>query len=233
MREVKPEVIVNAAAYTAVDKAESPSRIRRSSSTPPRRGLLAEEAKALGALLVHYSTDYVFDGAKQDPYTENDAPNPVSVYGKSKLAGEKAIQATGCRHLMFRTSWVYASRGKNFLLTILRLAKERPELRVVDDQHGAPTWARTIAEATTQILRRPDPPSGIYHLTAAGETTWVRVRARDRAAKRTIDTREGHRDRRVPDASEASNELRSRQYKGPNHSRRCRKATGGRRSKSA
>jgi dTDP-4-dehydrorhamnose reductase len=135
------------------------------------------------------------------------------VYGKSKLAGEKAIQGTGCHHLIFRTSWVYASRGKNFLLTILRLAKERPELQVLDDQHGAPTWARNIAEATTQILRQRDPPSGIYHLTAAGETTWVRVRARDRAAKRTIDTREGHWDRRVPDASEASNELRSRHTK--------------------
>jgi dTDP-4-dehydrorhamnose reductase len=171
VREVRPAVIVNAAAYTAVDKAESePDQTFLVNATAPR--LLAEEAKALGALLIHYSTDYVFNGAKRGPYVENDAPNPLSVYGKSKLAGEEAIHATGCRHLIFRTSWVYASRGKNFLLTILRLARERPELRVVDDQHGAPTWARNLAETTAQILRQRDQPSGIYHLTAGGETTW-------------------------------------------------------------
>jgi dTDP-4-dehydrorhamnose reductase len=171
VRQVKPDVIVNAAAHTAVDRAESePDQAFQINATAPR--LLAEEAKALGALLVHYSTDYVFDGTKRDPYTEDDATNPVSVYGKSKLAGEEAIQAAGCRHMIFRTSWVYASRGKNFLLTILRLAKERSELRVVDDQHGAPTWARSIADVTAQILRQRDPRTGTYHLTAAGATTW-------------------------------------------------------------
>ena len=162
-----------------------------SSSTPPRTrqsiaprdepdlafainatapGVLADEAKRLGALLVHFSTDYVFDGTKAEPYTEDDAPTPLSVYGRSKLEGERAIQASGCRHLILRTSWVYAGRGRNFLLTMLRLGAERPELRVVDDQRGAPTWARDIAAATVQLLA--DPPDGLFHLTAGGATTW-------------------------------------------------------------
>lgn len=171
IREVKPDVVVNAAAYTAVDKAETERELAfQVNGTAP--GIMAEEAKRLGALLVHYSTDYVFDGTKDGPYVETDAPNPLSVYGASKLAGERAIQEVGCRHLVLRTSWVYAARGRNFLLTILRLAKEKRELRVVDDQYGAPTWARDIARASAEILRRTDTPGGIYHLTAAGETTW-------------------------------------------------------------
>ena len=169
VRELHPDVIVNAAAYTAVDRAESePDRANAINATAP--GVLAEEAKSLGALLVHYSTDYVFDGTKVAPYTEEDAPNPLSVYGHTKLAGERAIQASGCRHLILRTSWVYASRGHNFLLTMLKLGGERPELRVVDDQRGAPTWARDIAAATVTLLAKP--PNGLFHLTAAGETTW-------------------------------------------------------------
>ena len=137
----------------------------------------------LNAWLVHYSTDYVFDGTKTTPYVEDDQPNPLSVYGQTKLAGERAIQQVGGNHLIFRTSWVYGARGKNFLLTMLRLARERDELRIVNDQHGAPTWSRSIAEATAQILAQCQSPfssdskfltqlSGIYHLTCAGETTW-------------------------------------------------------------
>ncbi len=175
VREVKPDVIVNPAAYTAVDKAESePDLAMAINGTAP--GILAEEAKKLGALLVHYSTDYVFDGEKNEPYVETDPTNPLSAYGRSKLAGERAIAASSAEHLIFRTSWVYTNRGKNFLLTIQRLAKEKPELRVVADQYGAPTWARDIATATALVLaRRPagaDIPSGIYHLTAEGRTTW-------------------------------------------------------------
>lgn len=169
VRQTGPDVIVNAAAYTAVDRAESePALAAAINATAP--AVLAEEAKRLGALLVHYSTDYVFDGTKAAPYVEDDAPNPLSVYGRTKLDGERAIQASGCRHVILRTSWVYASRGHNFLLTMLRLGAERPELRVVDDQRGAPTWARDIAEATVALLAKP--PNGLFHLTAAGETTW-------------------------------------------------------------
>jgi dTDP-4-dehydrorhamnose reductase len=182
IREVQPKIIVNAAAYTAVDKAESePELAMKVNGVAP--GIMAEEAKQLGALLVHYSTDYVFDGTKQGAYTEEDTPNPLSVYGKTKLAGEQAIQASGAAHLILRTSWVYGMRGKNFLLTILRLAQERPELKIVDDQIGAPTWSRMIAESTAQILARCFSPiahhslpitefTGIYHLTAGGQTSW-------------------------------------------------------------
>jgi len=169
VRELRPDLIVNAAAYTAVDRAESEPEVALAiNATAP--AVLAEEAQRLGALLVHYSTDYVFDGTKAGPYTEEDAPNPLNVYGRTKLEGEQAIRASGCRHLILRTSWVYAGRGHNFLLTMLRLGAERPELRVVDDQRGAPTWARDIAAATATLLARP--PHGLYHLTAAGETTW-------------------------------------------------------------
>lgn len=168
-REVRPDVIVNAAAYTAVDRAESEPELA-SAINGVAPGVLAEEAKRLDALLVHYSTDYVFDGTKAGPYTEEDVPNPLSVYGRSKLEGERAVRASGCRHLILRTSWVYASRGHNFLLTMLRLGAERPELRVVGDQRGAPTWARDIADATVRLLA--DPPAGLFHLTAAGATTW-------------------------------------------------------------
>ncbi len=181
VREVDPQLIVNAAAYTAVDKAETELDLAMTvnASAP---GVLAEEAQRLGAGLVHYSTDYVFDGAKPDAYLETDSPNPTSAYGASKLAGEQAIQAVGSPHLIFRTSWVYGARGKNFLLTILRLARERDNLRVVADQIGAPTWSRMIAEATALAIAQWCPVashqvplhelSGIYHLTNAGETSW-------------------------------------------------------------
>jgi dTDP-4-dehydrorhamnose reductase len=169
VRAMQPDLIVNAAAYTAVDKAESERDIAFAvNATAPR--VLAEEAKRIGAMLVHYSTDYVFDGEKASPYTEDDPTGPINVYGESKLAGERAIQASGCRHLILRTSWVYGPRGKNFFLTMRRLARERPELRVVDDQTGAPTSALAIAAATPRLLEKGT--EGLYHMTAAGETTW-------------------------------------------------------------
>ncbi len=182
VRAVRPHVIVNAAAYTQVDRAESePDLAMAINGTAPE--VLAEEAAALGALLIHYSTDYVFNGAKPGPYTEEDTPNPLNAYGESKLAGEEAIRASGVPHLILRTSWVYGARGNNFLRTILRLAREREELRVVDDQVGAPTWCRLVAEATGEILTqlcapgifRPSPfadVSGLYHVAPAGKTTW-------------------------------------------------------------
>lgn len=175
IRAAKPDVIVNAAAYTAVDKAESePELAMQINAVAP--GVMAEEALRLGALLVHYSTDYVFDGAKPAAYTESDIPNPLNVYGRTKLAGEQAIQATGAAHYILRTSWVYAAKGANFLNTILRLARERPELRIVNDQTGAPTWARAIADLTARLLaagiRSKEPSYGLYHLTASGAVTW-------------------------------------------------------------
>ncbi|HEX6266246.1 MAG TPA: dTDP-4-dehydrorhamnose reductase, partial [Burkholderiales bacterium] len=169
VRGASPEVIVNAAAYTAVDRAESePDAAFSVNASAPR--LLAEEAARLGALLVHYSTDYVFDGEKAGPYAEDDTPRPLNVYGASKLAGERAIAAAGCRHLILRTSWVYGPHGSNFMRTILRAARERPELRVVDDQWGAPTSSTALARATARLL--PSHPEGLYHITAAGKTTW-------------------------------------------------------------
>jgi dTDP-4-dehydrorhamnose reductase len=169
VRAANPDVIVNAAAYTAVDKAESEGDLAFAvNAVAP--GILAEEARRSGTLLVHYSTDYVFDGSKPTPYVEDDAPNPLNVYGASKLAGERAIAASGCRHLILRTSWVYGPRGSNFLLTILRVARERPELRVVDDQIGAPTSSRAIARATAQVLRPG--AHGTYHISAAGQVSW-------------------------------------------------------------
>jgi dTDP-4-dehydrorhamnose reductase len=175
VRELQPQVIVNAAAYTAVDKAESePGLARALNAVAP--GVLAEETKRLDAILVHYSTDYVFDGEKPEPYTEDDAPNPINVYGRTKLEGERAIAASGCRHLTLRTSWVYASRGRNFLLTMVRLAREQRALRVVDDQIGAPTWCREIADATAALLARAELAApgahGLYHLCAGGFTSW-------------------------------------------------------------
>lgn len=180
IREVAPQIIVNAAAYTAVDKAESePALAQAINADAP--GLLGEEAKRLGALIVHYSTDYVFDGRKAGAYTEDDAPNPLNVYGRSKLAGERALIASGARHLIFRTSWVFGAHGGNFVKTILRLAAERDTLRVVADQFGAPTSAALIADVTAQILgqyvRACRPASadfafGLYHLVAAGRTSW-------------------------------------------------------------
>jgi len=169
VRAMQPDAIVNAAAYTAVDKAETEREAAFAvNATAPR--VLAQEARRAGALLVHYSTDYVFDGGKATPYVEDDPTGPVSVYGESKLAGEQAIAASGCRHLVLRTSWVYGPRGRNFLLTMLRLAKERPELRVVDDQVGAPTSSLEIARATATLLAKG--ALGLYHLTATGETSW-------------------------------------------------------------
>ncbi|MBM3776039.1 MAG: dTDP-4-dehydrorhamnose reductase [Acidobacteria bacterium] len=171
VRRVRPDIIVNAAAYNAVDRAESePDAAFAVNAIAP--GVLGEESRKLNALLVHYSTDYVYDGAKAGAYLEDDPPGPINAYGKFKLAGDHAIAASGCRHFIFRTSWVYGARGGNFLLTILRAARERPELRVVDDQRGAPTSAVAIAEATVRALARPEAAPGIYHLSAAGETTW-------------------------------------------------------------
>lgn len=175
---IKPDVIVNAAAYTAVDKAESDQETAMQiNGTAP--GVLAEEAEKLNALLIHYSTDYVYDGTKPGIYFETDPTSPVNYYGLSKLAGEQAIQASGVDHLILRTSWVYGARGSNFLLTMLRLMKEREVLNVINDQHGTPTWSRLIAEVTAHIVKqalaeKKQAPfkSGLYHLTSSGETTW-------------------------------------------------------------
>jgi dTDP-4-dehydrorhamnose reductase len=170
-REAKPELIVNAAAYTAVDQAESePELAMRINAVAP--GVLAEEAQRLGAWLIHYSTDYVFDGSSKRPYVEGDATNPINAYGRSKLAGEQAIAASGARHLILRSSWVYGQRRRNFLLAILQRAQSGAPLRVVDDQIGAPTWCRQIAEATARIVAGRSDVGGIYHLSAGGETTW-------------------------------------------------------------
>ena len=171
VRELKPDVVVNAAAYTAVDSAESePELAIAVNAVAP--GILAEETARLGALLVHYSTDYVFDGTKPSPYVEDDTPNPLNVYGSSKLAGEQAIHAIGGKYLILRTSWVYGPRSKNFMLTMLKLANERDELRVVNDQIGAPTSSRAIAEATSRILQKGPAAAGVFHLTTSGQTSW-------------------------------------------------------------
>jgi dTDP-4-dehydrorhamnose reductase len=184
LHRTRPDVVVNAAAYTAVDQAESePELAHAINGIAP--GILAEETARRGALLIHYSSDYVFDGSKPSPWLESDVPNPMNVYGKSKLAGEKAIAVVGGRHYVFRTSWVYAQHGSNFLRTILRLAFERDELRIVDDQIGAPTSARALAEATALAIRlnvdprtgeerqdRPEYGYGLYHMTCAGQTSW-------------------------------------------------------------
>jgi dTDP-4-dehydrorhamnose reductase len=174
VREVRPDIIVNAAAHTAVDKAESePDFARTLNATAP--GAIAREAAACGAWLMHYSTDYVFDGSGSAPWTEDAPTGPLSVYGRTKLEGEQAIRESGCRHIIFRTSWVYAARGGNFAKTMLRLAQEREALSVVDDQHGAPTGADLLADLTVHALRtalvRPD-VAGTYHAVPRGETTW-------------------------------------------------------------
>lgn len=178
VRQIKPDVIVNAAAYTTVDKAEEDQDLAMQiNGIAP--GVLAEEAKQLRALLIHYSTDYVFDGTKQTPYIETDETKPINIYGSSKLAGELAIQAIVADHVILRTSWVYASRGNNFLLTMLKLMQERENLRIIADQTGTPTWARLIAETTAQIVKQSlmerqqeTFQSGLYHLTSTGKTTW-------------------------------------------------------------
>jgi len=177
LRRERPDVIVNAAAYTAVDKAESEfERARLVNATAV--GAMARAAADLGATLVHYSTDYVFDGTKAGRYVETDEPKPLSVYGATKLEGERAVMASGCRHWIFRTTWVYAAHGHNFIRTMLRLGRERDELRVVDDQFGVPTAARLIAEVTAACIGRlatgSPPASGVYHLAPHGETTWCR-----------------------------------------------------------
>jgi dTDP-4-dehydrorhamnose reductase len=193
VRAVQPTLIVNAAAHTAVDRAESePELAHLINARAP--GVLAEEAARLGALLVHYSTDYVFNGSGERPWLESDATDPLSVYGRSKLEGEQAIQASGCRHLIFRTSWVYGARGGNFAKTMLRLATERERLTVIDDQFGAPTSAELLADVTAHAARstllHPE-RGGIYHCAAANVTTWngyarfvlAYAQARDRTLK--------------------------------------------------
>ncbi len=174
VRTIAPDVIVNASAYTAVDKAESePDLVCTINAQAP--GVLAQEAKKLGSWLIHYSTDYVFDGSGSKPWVETDLTGPLSVYGLTKLEGEEAIRASGCKHLIFRTSWVYAARGSNFAKTMLRLAQERDRLTVIDDQIGAPTGAELLADVTAHAIRRAlqQPElSGLYHLVAGGEISW-------------------------------------------------------------
>jgi len=175
VRAARPDVVVNAAAYTAVDRAETETALARIVNAETVAAL-AKEVRRLGALLVHYSTDYVFDGAKAGAYVEDDARAPLSVYGCTKLEGEQAIARSGCRHWIFRTSWVYAAHGRNFVRTMLKLAHERETLQVVDDQVGAPTPAALIADVTTAFVRRlggaQSPADGIYHLAPHGETSW-------------------------------------------------------------
>jgi dTDP-4-dehydrorhamnose reductase len=180
IRRTRPSVIVNAAAYTSVDRAESERDLAiRINGVAP--GVMADEAKRAGALMVHYSTDYVFDGSASRPYTEDDRAQPVTAYGVSKLAGDEAVLASGAAAYVLRIAWVYAKRGNNFLRTIQRLASERDELRIVADQHGSPTWAHAIAEATAHVISvvqdrkaksESEPPPGVYHLAAPNHTTW-------------------------------------------------------------
>jgi dTDP-4-dehydrorhamnose reductase len=179
IRSLKPGLIVNAASYTAVDQAEAePALARRINAEAPE--VMALEARKLGAAIVHYSTDYVFDGAKPGAYSETDTPNPLNVYGQTKLEGDLAIAASGADHLILRTSWVFGLRGRNFLVTMLRLAQERGALRVVCDQHGAPTWSRTVADITALLLARAQEGGagwwqqhgGLYHLASGGQTSW-------------------------------------------------------------
>lgn len=177
VRIVRPDIIVNAAAYTAVDKAEQEADLAHTVNAKAPE-VLASEARRLNAWLIHYSTDYVFDGSGEQPRTESDSPNPLNMYGKTKLDGEAGIIASGCRHVIIRTSWVYATYGNNFIKTILRLALERDQLRIVNDQIGAPTGAELIADVTAHIVQAlrgrqdADVLGGLYHLTAQGYTSW-------------------------------------------------------------
>jgi len=217
LRELQPEIVVNAAAYTAVDKAESePELAALINARAPE--VLAEEAARCGALFVHYSTDYVFDGGKRAPWLEGDATGPLNVYGNTKVAGEQAITACCGSHLIFRTSWVFSPHGKNFLLTILRLAAQRDCLTIVADQRGAPTSARAIARATVQVLEglrsrnlqstsSDSPWAGIYHMTCGGETTWHEFAEAILDEAVTIDALEGKRPELV--------QIRSSQYPTP------------------
>jgi dTDP-4-dehydrorhamnose reductase len=219
IRDVQPQLIVNAAAYTAVDKAESePGLAMLVNGTAP--GVMAAEALKCGAMMIHYSTDYVFDGTKKAPYVETDRTNPLNVYGQTKLAGEQAIQAVDVPHLIFRTSWVYGLRGKNFLLTMLKLAKEREELKVVDDQVGSPTWSGTIAQATAQIVAQGlgnwpefiENKSGLYHLTSMGETSWYGF------AKRIFELTDGLDERALKSLLPISSEFYPSPVNRPNYS---------------
>jgi dTDP-4-dehydrorhamnose reductase len=184
IRAVRPRWIVNPGAYTAVDKAETEPELAFAINAEAV-GIMGQEARAIGAGIIHFSTDYVFDGSGSAPYRETDATRPVSVYGASKLAGEKALADTGAAHMIFRTGWVYGTRGKNFLLTILKLARERETLRVVADQYGAPTWSRDLARMTAEVIRKCEAKAlsqdlagalaeveGVFHATGTGETTW-------------------------------------------------------------
>jgi dTDP-4-dehydrorhamnose reductase len=183
IRAVRPRWIVNPGAYTAVDKAESEPELAYAINAEAVQ-VMGQEARAIGARVIHFSTDYVFDGSASAPYRETDSTRPVSVYGASKLAGERALAESGAQHMIFRTSWVYGARGKNFLLTILKLARERQTLRVVADQHGAPTWSRDLARMAAEVMGQCEAAargqefaavldaSGVYHAAAAGETTW-------------------------------------------------------------
>lgn len=171
MRELAPAIVINAAAYTAVDQAESePDIAGKVNAVAP--GVIAEECKRLGAYMVHYSTDYVFDGTKKTPYVETDVPAPLNVYGRTKLGGEEAVSAPGARHLILRVGWVYSPQGKNFLLTILRLIREKKPLRIVNDQTGVPTPAAAIAELTLQLINTRDRLEGLYHFAPEGQTSW-------------------------------------------------------------
>ena len=176
MREIRPRWVVNAAAHTAVDKAESEPELAFALNAEAPR-VFGEEAQKIGAAVIHFSTDYVFDGSKATPYVEGDPTGPLNVYGKTKLAGEQALAATGAAHFIFRTSWVYGATGKNFLLSILRMAREREALRIVADQHGAPTWSADLAKLSAHVIAGVDPGdaarlSGVYHAGGSGETTW-------------------------------------------------------------
>ncbi len=186
LREAKPRWILNPAAYTAVDKAEAERGVARAINAEALE-VIGEEARRLGAVVLHFSTDYVFPGEGETLYTEDDATGPLSVYGETKLAGEQALAASGAAHLVLRTSWVYGATGRNFLLTVLRVARERAEMRIVDDQHGAPTTARELARITAALVEQAErraaehglslaeavaPANGVYHAAAAGETTW-------------------------------------------------------------
>jgi len=186
VRAIRPSLIVNAAGYTAVDRAEAESETCFAVNAASV-GELARQAAKLGAMLIHYSTDYVFDGTKRSPYVETDAVAPTNAYGRSKLQGESEIIGSGCRYLILRTSWVYAERGSNFVRTMLRLAVERPQLRVVNDQVGAPTWARDVATATTAAIERAEAVEGLYHVASSGATSWYEF-ARSILARAGLNT---------------------------------------------
>lgn len=216
MRDLRPDLVINAAGYTAVDQAETDPALAAAVNTESVR-VMAEEAGPINALLVHYSTDYVFDGTKDAPYVESDLPNPLNVYGRTKLAGEQAIQGSGCSYLIFRTTWIYAATGKNFLTTIARLAQKERELRIVSDQHGAPTAAREVVRATLEVLAKASlPVRELYHMTAGGETTWYGLaqeivkelgrRCRQTAALKPVTTAEYPVAARRPRNSLLSNE---------------------------